>query len=458
MSDQNDTIAAIATASGEGGVSIVRLSGPASFSIADKIFHCANPPPSKRPSHGVVFGQVVDNGIVIDDSILVLMRAPKTYTREDIVEIQGHGGNTTAKRILRLVLSHGARMAEPGEFTKRAFLNGRIDLLQAEAVLDLVKAKSERAAVTAVEQLEGGLSKKFNALYDEMIRVAADLEATLDFQEEELPVNTLPEIRARLGGASDLIMSLIRTWSEGHLLRDGALVVIAGKPNVGKSTLLNTMLGRDRAIVSHIPGTTRDTIEEGFVLNGIPLRLVDTAGLRSTDCEIESEGVRRSRAQLERADLQIYIVDASVPLSDEDCRHLAKENPEKCLVVLNKKDLGFRVDPSGLSRFYVVQASFLHKEGIADICEKMGAMLESVPANQVLLPHAAISERHRQLLVDAKDNVRKALDLLGAGEEEYGALASAEVRAALDSIGQVTGRVYHDELLSNIFSRFCVGK
>ena len=200
MSDQNDTIAAIATAPGEGGVSIVRLSGPDSFSMADNIFRCAGPPPSKRSSHVVVFGQVADNEVVIDDAILVLMRAPKTYTREDVVEIQGHGGNTTAKRILRLVLSRGARMAEPGEFTKRAFLNGRIDLLQAEAVLDLVKAKSDRAAMAAVEQLEGGLSMQFNTLYDELIRVAADLEATLDFTENELPVNSMPEIKERLVG------------------------------------------------------------------------------------------------------------------------------------------------------------------------------------------------------------------------------------------------------------------
>ena len=458
MSDQNDTIAAIATAPGEGGVSIVRLSGPDSFSMADNIFRCAGPPPSKRSSHVVVFGQVADNEVVIDDAILVLMRAPKTYTREDVVEIQGHGGNTTAKRILRLVLSRGARMAEPGEFTKRAFLNGRIDLLQAEAVLDLVKAKSDRAAMAAVEQLEGGLSMQFNTLYDELIRVAADLEATLDFTENELPVNSMPEIKERLVGISGLINGLTRTWNEGHLLRDGALVVIAGKPNVGKSTLLNTLLGRDRAIVSHIPGTTRDTIEEGFVLNGIPLRLVDTAGLRSTDCEIECEGVRRSRVQMERADLQLYVVDGSIPFSSEDNRHLAGENPDKCLVVLNKMDLGLRVDLSGLSRFRVVQTSLLNKDGIEYVRKHMSAMLESAPDKHVIFPHAAISERHRQLLSDAGSKVEKALELAGSGEDESCVLASAELRYALNSIGQVTGRIYHDELLSNIFSRFCIGK
>ena len=386
------------------------------------------------------------------------MRAPKTYTREDIVEIQGHGGNTTARRILRLALSSGARGAEPGEFTKRAFLNGRIDLLQAEAVLDLVKAKSDRAAIAAVEQLEGGLSRKFNELYDETIRVAADLEATLDFPDDELPATAMLEIKARLINAMEMINALVQTWNEGHLLRDGALVVIAGKPNVGKSTLLNTLLGHDRAIVSPIPGTTRDTIEEDFSLNGIPLRLVDTAGLRATECEIESEGVRRSRLSMKKADLQIYIVDGSVPLSNEDIAHLDGEDPQKCLVVLNKKDLGVRVDPKPLSRFHVVQTSLLSNEGLSNVCAEMDSLLESTTARQAHEPHAAISERHRQLLVEARGKVEQALDLLSTNEEQSIVLAATELRVALDSIGKVTGRIYHDELLSNIFSRFCIGK
>ena len=282
----------------------------------------------------------------LDEVLLLIMRSPQSYTAEDVIELQGHGGNVAAKRILRRALDAGARMAEPGEFTKRAFINGRIDLLQAEAVLDLVHAGSDRAAAAAIEQLEGKLSCSFNEIYDSLVSVAADLEATLDFPDDELPESTMPELSRRLNDSRILrIGNLISTWDEGHILREGALVVISGKPNVGKSTMMNTLLGRDRAIVSQIPGTTRDTIEERYVLDGIPLRLVDTAGLRETQCEIEQEGVRRARAQLQKADLHLYLVDASTPLDDDDRDHLAALKSEKCVVVLNKSDLGRVVLP-----------------------------------------------------------------------------------------------------------------
>ena len=280
------------------------------------------------------------SGSAIDEVIILIMRAPRSYTGEDVVEIQGHGGHVVARRILRRVLDGGARLAEPGEFTQRAFLNGRMDLLQAEAVLDLVRAKSDRAAVAALEQLEGSLSSRFNQVYDQLLAAATDVEASLDFPDDELPQTDTQEIIAHLRTAREEMAQLMTGWDEGHILRDGATVVISGKPNVGKSTLMNTLLGRDRSIVSPIPGTTRDTIEEGLILDGFPVRMVDTAGLRETDCVVEKEGVRRTVMQMERADLHLHMLDASRPMDEQDRAQVESLDADRCIIVLNKVDLG----------------------------------------------------------------------------------------------------------------------
>ena len=384
------------------------------------------------------------------------MRSPQSYTAEDVIEFQGHGGNIAAKRILRRVLSVGARLAEPGEFTKRAFLNGRIDLVQAEAVLDLVHAGSDRAAMAAVEQLEGKLSKKFNDVYDSLVNIAADLEATLDFPEDELPTSTMPELESRLNEVHRQIAHLISTWDEGHILREGALVVISGKPNVGKSTMMNALLGRDRTIVSHIPGTTRDTIEERLVLEGIPLRLVDTAGLRETECEIEQEGVRRARAHIQKADLHLYLIDASQPLDKDDFDQLAELKSEKCIVVLNKTDLGNAVRPEQISNMTTVRTSLVKGDGV-DKVRLLIAEKISNGINTSVPPHATISERHRKLLVDAQSEIEEAFSLFKE-KSDHVVLIADRIRDAIELIGMVTGKVYHDELLASIFSRFCIGK
>lgn len=457
MSNFDDTIAAIATAPGEGGIAIVRVSGPDALKIADTVFRGAEPKPSERPTHMIVHGYVVDvDASEIDDVLLLIMKSPQSYTVEDVIEFQGHGGNVAAKRILRRVLDAGARMAEPGEFTKRAFINGRIDLVQAEAVLDLVHAGSERAAAAAVEQLEGKLSASFNELYDSLMCVASDLEATLDFPDDELSASALPELSRRLTDTNQRIAKLLSTWDEGHILREGALVVISGKPNVGKSTMMNTLLGRDRAIVSQLPGTTRDTIEERYVLNGIPLRLVDTAGLRETECEVEQEGVRRARAHIQKADLHLYLVDASRPLNDDDTEHLAKLKTEQCVVVLNKSDLGQTVLPKQIQCPTVVSASLITGDGLDNIRHAMIQKLAS-GINLSVQPHASISERHRRLLVDAQAEVDEALNLINHDSAGI-VLAADRLRAALEQLGMVTGKVYHEELLTSIFSRFCIGK
>lgn len=454
-----DTIAAIATPPGEGGVGIVRISGPEVWSIADALFCALDGVAVSERAHGTfAYGRVIDGaGAEIDTGLALVMRSPKSYTREDVVEIQGHGGAVGMRRILRRALEAGARLAEPGEFTKRAFLNGRIDLVQAEGICDLIRAQSDRAASAAMEQMEGRLSEQFGGIYDAFMEVAANLEMTLDFVEQELPESVFQGIMNRLDQTFGSLDTLLNTWDEGRLLREGARVVILGRPNAGKSTLLNALLGYDRAIVSSTAGTTRDTIEEGFVLDGIPLRIVDTAGLRETNCAIEAEGIRRAEAHGQEAQVAIYLIDASQPLHPEDEARLRKLMPEKSIVVLNKTDLGRLVASDEWQEVCVVEASLLSGAGVEELKRAMAEVLER-SADLHAPPHAVISERHRQLLVQAHHEAKQARGLLGENVEENAVFASDHLRSALDFLGQVTGRVYHDELLDNIFSRFCIGK
>lgn len=453
---RSDTIAAIATAPGEGGVAIVRLSGPACFAMADAVFRCPPPLPSQRPADTFALGQVIEaDGTVIDEAILLIFRAPRSFTREDVVEIQGHGGPVVARRILRRVLEAGARSAEPGEFTRRAFLNGRLDLVQAEAVLDLIRARSDRAAAAAIEQLTGDLTRHLAAVYDGLLRTAANLEATLDFPDEELPPSILDGLAQDLAATRTRLAELLATWNEGHLLRDGATIVIAGKPNVGKSTLLNALLGKDRAIVSHIPGTTRDTIEEGLVIGGYPVKIVDTAGLRETDCSVEQAGIQRSENQIAAADLLLYVADASQPVDAEDESRIIDGDGRRTILVLNKIDLAPLRTSVTTNLYRTCYTSAVNGDGIHELRQMILRVLEGSGGRSV--QHAAISERHRQLLESAAAKVDEALDLLSNPRREVDLAASA-LRAAVESVGLITGRVYHDDLLNSIFSRFCIGK
>ncbi len=535
----NDTIAALATAPGEAGIAIIRVSGPETYAIADAIFRGRGEPPSRRKPFTFAHGRIVDDqGHSIDDVLMLFMRAPRSYTGEDQVEIHGHGGSISSRRLLRRVLEAGARLAEPGEFTRRAFLNDRMDLVQAEAVLDLIKARSERAAKAAVDQLEGNISCLLSSIYDYSIALNADLEATMDFPEDELPEAVMEEILGRLEAVRQRTTALLETWSEGRLLREGALVVIAGQPNVGKSTLMNALLGQSRAIVSDTPGTTRDTIEEGYVLNGIPLRLVDTAGLRDTACDIEREGIRRSRDHLQKADLTIYLLDATLGITPEDQDNLKRLDPVKTLVVWNKMDLvagvvrgselggreaegardarpggdieGFRGSefsvrdgradgdieaissrppnseprkPISNSRESTysstpstppqpppptpelrppnspteLRLSLKDTTSVSLIREALGGLLDT-GYRQGADQQAVISERHRAILADFKRQVETAAELAGTRREDQIPLASAHLRDGLEALGTATGRVYHQELLDAIFSRFCIGK
>lgn len=456
MNANTDTIAAIGTAPGESAIAIVRVSGPESLTIADRVCRCGGGKPSLRCGNTFVHARVESVDGWADEVILLIYKAPHSYTREDAVEIQGHGGTTAAKRILRAVLDAGARLAEPGEFTKRAFLNGRIDLLQAEAVLDLIRARSDRAAAAALEQLGGQLSGLFDDAYGIIMDAAADLEASLDFSDDELPLPLyLPAVVKRLKEGEARLKRILATWDEGHRLREGALIVISGRPNVGKSTLLNVMLGMNRAIVTPIAGTTRDTIEEHAVINGFPVRIVDTAGLRDANCEIEGEGIRRAREAIRQADIILYIVDGSEPNNDDDMRELGMLPAQKTVVIVNKCDLKSKVNVAAFAADRsVTNVSLLTGIGVESIRSAIITKLGSAPS---VVPHATISERHRRLVIMALKNLVDAI-LLAERADPSPALSASKLRSCLENLGEITGRVYHDQLLQSVFARFCIGK
>jgi len=453
-----DTIAAVITPPGEGGVAVIRISGPRSHQIADQLFICSPPLPSRRPENTFVYGKIQDQGQHLDEGLLLIWRAPRSYTCEDVVEFQCHGGSAVASRVLRACLECGARPADPGEFTRRAFLNGRIDLLQAEAVMDLVRSHSERARAAALQQLEGGLSATFNRLYDELMLVAAQVEATLDFPEDELPESVPVTIRAEINRLSGEIEELLKTWNEGHVLRDGALVVLSGKPNVGKSTLLNALLGHDRAIVSEIPGTTRDSIEAEYILEGIPLKLVDTAGLRDSGDVIEQAGIRRTLSYLEKADLHVHVIDLAQPADTETLGFFKLLDPKKSVLVCNKTDQPRLFHVEQWPPVQRVETALSLHQGVPELKKALKTLL-SASIDLSARPHAVISERHRLSLLDVLSELSSLRELLeDSVMEERLVLAVPGLRQALITLGEVTGREYHEDLLNQIFSSFCIGK
>ncbi len=456
MMNDADTIAAIATAPGAAGIAIVRISGPAAPAIARKIFTCGGPPPDFQARRLFRHGFIRSPEALLDEVLLLMMRAPHSYTGEDVVELQGHGGSVSARRILELVLSAGARPAPPGEFTRRAFLNGRLDLVQAEAVLDLVQAQSERAAAAALEQLTGKLSAPLAEAHGELLAAAAEIEATLDFTEDETPLEVFPVIRRRLEAAASVLDGLLATWEEGQMLREGFRAVISGRPNVGKSTLLNVLLGRNRAIVSDIPGTTRDLIEETWLLDGYPVRLADTAGLRAAGCQVEQEGVRRARNLMRLADIHLYVLDASQPLQPDDLANLAEIPADRCLLLFNKRDLPSRIGPSDFPGRTAIFTALIRGDGVEQL---KAAMLERLRGGAAAAPpHAVVSARHRTILQSARTDMQQALAILDERREDLLAPAAAALRSAAEQVGQMLGKSYYPELLDAIFSRFCVGK
>lgn len=452
-----DTIAAVATPMGAGGLAVVRISGPDSLAVADRVFRGAPPSPSARGRHAMMYGHIHAQGRDIDEVILLVMRAPHSYTCEDVVEIQGHGGPVVVRRILQRVLDEGVRLAGPGEFTLRAFLNGRLDLLQAEAVGDMIHARSERGAQAAMEQLEGSLSRRIGAVHDELLAVAASVEVTLDFTEEEPPPLPVEGLLARCREVRGAIAALMETQDEGRLLREGARLVICGRPNVGKSTLLNALLDTDRAIVSPTPGTTRDVIEGLILVDGIPVRVCDTAGLRQTECAVEGEGIRRSLRQMEQADLYLYVVDAPQPPDPEDATWLARLDAGRTLLVANKIDCGTSRELQELQGMERIETSLVDGTGVDALRHRIRERLGRLAAHMGD-GHATVSARHLELLGKAQAATREVEHHLAGQHEGFETRAAIHLREAAESIGQIIGRDYHEGMLEAIFSRFCIGK
>jgi tRNA modification GTPase len=455
--EAGDTIAAISTPPGEAGIGIVRLSGPESQTIARRLFRPRRSHPHWQ-SHRLYLGHILDSrGEVLDEVLLTLMRAPHTYTREDVVEIHCHSGFAVLRAILGEVLAQGARLARPGEFTLRAFLSGRLDLSQAEAVLEVIKARTQASLRVATAHLVGGLGQRLGGISAALLGVLVRLEAALDFPEEAAELAPAA-IEEALAGPQEELEHLLATYKQGRLLREGVKVVLAGRPNVGKSSLLNRLLDADRAIVTDIPGTTRDVIEETVTLGGLALVLSDTAGLRQARDLVEELGVARSRERLAQADLILYLVDGSAPFSPEDTQVLGELAGRPVLIVLNKIDLPQKIQLEDISRNFshlVVAISALTGQGLENLEQ---AVLDLVLEGGVRTDGEIVTQaRHAGLLVRAGEALARGRALLDQAEPSW-ELVALEVKEALLALGEITGEEVGDAVLDHIFSEFCIGK
>ena len=461
----DDTIAAIATPVGEGGIGIVRLSGPQSASILHRIFVPGRatraPRDSRLESRRLIYGHVIvpESGETVDEVLAVFMAAPWTYTKEDVAEIHCHGGVVPLRRCLELVLGCGARLAQPGEFTLRAFLNGRIDLAQAEAVLDVVRAKTEASLRIAMGQLEGRTSEPVRSIRTTLLHCLASVEAALDFPDEDIPVGGQPgalDLEDALRHAAQRLDDLLSRADQGLVYRQGVRAVIVGRPNVGKSSLLNALLRFDRAIVTPVPGTTRDTVEETMNLGGVPFCLVDTAGITESHNPIEQLGIERSRAAIEAADLALLVVDGSEPLRSEDYILADALRNRPVLVVVNKADLPQTADCANILPEAVhVCVSALTGTGLADLEQ---ALARSVLGGEVLVSDVPVvsNPRHKEALSRALARVMDATE--GETVAASRDLLASDLRQAIDALGEITGENVGEDLLSTIFGNFCIGK
>ena len=454
--DSHDTIVAIATAPGEGGIGIVRLSGAGAEKLLANYF-CAAEKCPVLTSHRLYYGHFRHGGgELIDEVMAVIMRAPRSYTREDVVEVHCHGGSVVLRRIVDLFVDAGARLARPGEFTLRAFLNGRIDLTRAEAVIDVIRSRSEAACRVALGQMEGHLSRNIYQFRDKISDLLAEVEAGIDFPEEELPLADRQRLIAACSIIEEQMETLLKSFESGRLLRDGLSILIFGKPNVGKSSLMNTLLGEARTIVSDIPGTTRDTVEESLVLKGMPLRLIDTAGVRQTLDPVEVLGVQRAQAKVAGADLVLLVIDGSQPLDDDDCKALQVCDPEHTLLVLNKQDLGSCSLPVEFAALPSVSISARNVEGVDLLLDRVVNFFSRDAGSEGRETTMLSDRRHREALLLARNALERfRITVTDDCPSEFGAL---ELREALQSLGQITGETAPEEILEKIFTRFCIGK
>ncbi len=458
---EETTIVAIATPQGIGGVGVIRLSGPSSKRVLKKLWKSPNLPVDNFASHRLYLGNFIDpyTQEVIDKGLAVWMKAPHSYTGEDVVEIHAHGSPLLLEKILQACLTAGAKLAEPGEFTKRAFLNGKLDLTQAEAVADVIAASSEASLAQAKDHLQGKLSTRIQELQQELVRLRAYVEASIDFPEEDIELIQKEGIVNRLGPIQGAIVDLLSTYQEGRIHREGVKTVLVGRPNVGKSSLLNALLGMDRAIVHSKPGTTRDVIEEICQIDGFVFHLFDTAGIREAPEEVEALGVERSRQLLQEADLILWVVDGSASLNKEDIDFLATLNLPKTIYCVNKTDLGLAIDPDSLvlakDRDRLVKISALRGEGLKELQEKMvGWVKRLTPREGSGLRITKL--RHKEALEKALQELHQAT--LALEEKTAVELIAIHLKKAHESLGLITGSDISEDLLDTIFREFCIGK
>lgn len=455
-----DTICAISTAIGEGGVAIIRVSGDKSLEIVDKIFKSKNKKDIKNmKTYTMRYGHIIDveTDEIIDEVIISYMKGPKSFTAEDVVEINCHGGVMSTNKVLEAVIKSGARIAEPGEFTKRAFLNGRIDLSQAEAVMDLITAKTELSMKSAFMQSNGVLSEKINKLREYLLNVLALIEYAVDFteDEEEIDPSIPPRVEESLEKAYIDINKLLRSADEGKIIRDGLSLAIVGKPNVGKSSLLNVLLNEKRAIVTDIAGTTRDVIEEYVNLDGIPVRLIDTAGIRETDDVVEKIGVEKSKEKIDEADLILLVLDSSREIDKEDLEIIEAIEDKKAIVILNKMDLENKLDVDILTKFKnIIKISAKEDLGIDTLKSEVKNMFFSgkIDSESLIISNS----RHKEALIRARENCENAISRVKMGE--FLDLISIYVTSGLRALGEITGSELEEDLVNKIFREFCCGK
>ncbi|MGH4051689.1 MAG: tRNA uridine-5-carboxymethylaminomethyl(34) synthesis GTPase MnmE [Clostridium sp.] len=454
-----DTIAAIATSIGEGGISIIRVSGDRAIDIVSSVFIGKN----NRELHDfksytMRYGHIVDkSGSKLDEVIISYMKGPKSFTAEDTIEINCHGGVVGTNRILQEIIRSGARLAQPGEFTKRAFLNGRIDLSQAEAVIDIIRAKTELSMKSALLQSEGSISKEIKIIRNKLLDIIAHIEVTVDYPEEDIEEVTAGEVRLDVFKIVNEISTLLSTADEGKILREGLSTVIVGKPNVGKSSLLNALLKEKRAIVTDVPGTTRDAIEEYISIEGIPIKIVDTAGIRETEDIVEKIGVEKSKEKIDEADLVILLLDSSNKLNNEDREIIEYIKEKKCIVLLNKSDLGGKIEMEELKNInskYITNISVKTGNGLNYVKEYIKDLFFNgeIKTEGVFITN----NRHKQSLIKANENLESSLDAL-----KYTSaidLASIDIRSAWINLGEITGEALEEDIIHKIFAEFCLGK
>lgn len=455
-----DTIAAVATAYGEGGIGIIRISGEKSLDILKDIFEFSGER-DEFVNRRMTYGKIIDrhNNHIIDEVLAVYMKGPKTYTAEDVVEINCHGSIVSLKNTLALVLRKGARLAEPGEFTKRAFLNGRLDLSQAEAVIDVVKAKTDSSFDVAISQLEGSLSLKISDIRQRLLDLLVDITVNIDYPDEDIEEMTYDRLEENITLIGDMIEKLLSTANTGRMIREGIRIAIVGKPNVGKSSLMNAILKESRAIVTEVPGTTRDTIEEAVSIRSIPVYLVDTAGIRDTSDKVERLGIEKSKEAFNLADFVIFIIDGSRELSNEDIEIAQQLKDKKSLVLINKCDLERAFDKDEVLDIIpdaqIIETSILNGSGVENIEDFIEDMVyggniyqkESTMVNNV---------RHIELLKKGRDSIKDALHMTLAREALD--FIEIDVRNAYDNLGEIIGETVNDDIINEVFSRFCLGK